>query len=159
MTALTESEILDCFKTNLRLAVDHCEQLVILPARGPTYTKLREELKLMEGCCRQMAAWRGDARWLPIGIAMEMVHQKSQHWLRYHHPRKLFLKLAENLRGLLHLAEVTETKATGVLGRPILPVVQAGPLRQGRPVQVRSLKEPLVKRRSGLLVPAHYSSV
>ena len=154
MPGLTEAEILDQLRRNVRQAAEHCEDLAVLPQFGPTYRAMREELSLIEGCCRQMAAWRGDARWLPLGLWAEECHKRSQHWLRYHFPRKLFLKLGENLRALQRGMELVEQKATGKLG-PIVPKPMPGPLRQGRPVQVKGIKEPLVKRRSGLIVPAH----
>lgn len=154
MPGLTEQEIMDQLRRNIRQAAEHCEDLAVVPMRGPVYSAMREELSLIEGCCRQMAAWRGDARWLPLGIAMEQVHQRSKDWLRFHHPRKMFLMLAEKLRGLQRMIEDVETRRTGKLG-PIVPIALPGPLRQGRPVQVLA-PEPLVKRQSGLLVPVEY---
>lgn len=144
MSDLTEQEILDCLKTNLRLSAQHCEILAAIPAQGETYEKLREELKLVEGACRQIAHWREDSRWLRLGMQMEVAHQKVWNWVRYKHSRKLFLMFADNLRAALKLADTLETKATGKLGA-ILPEVL--PLhRENRPVQV--------VRPSGLIVPA-----
>jgi hypothetical protein len=150
---LPESEILDCLRENLRGAADDCELLVKLPAQGPTFTRMRARLKLVEGACRQMAHWRSDTRWLPVGIMMEAVHQKSRDWIVKHAPRPLFRKLGENLRMLQMAAEGLETHATGRMGT-ILPDVQAGPLRQGRPVQV--LVPQVRKTPAGLILPPGY---
>lgn len=136
-SGLTEAEILDRLRSTLRQAIEHCEMLANLPARGPTYNAFRHELLDIEGCCRQMCYWRGDTRWLPIGLMMEEAHKRAGHWLRKHFPRPLFLKLAENLKALLIQCENTATKATGVIG-PILPEVQPAPLKQGRTVQVKT---------------------
>lgn len=135
MSDLTETEIVDCLKTNFRLAAEHCEDLASFPLAGPTYTKLRAELKLIEGAARQLAGWREDARWLKIGLDMGEAHKRAGNWLRGHHPRKLFLMLAANLRMGLAVAERLRTARTGIIG-PILPTVLEGPHRDTRPVQV-----------------------
>ena len=99
----------------------------MLPARGPTYKKLRENLKLIEGCCRSLSACREDTRWLPVGMMMAEAHRRAGDWLRqyprteqlnYAHP--LFNRLAENLRAGLKAAEDLRDKATGRVGM-ILP--------------------------------------
>lgn len=120
MADLTEHEIKDRLKVSLGAAIKHAELLAILPLRGPTFEALRAELKLVEGCCRQMAAWRGDTRWLPLGMMMEEAHQRAVRWLRYHYPRPYFTKLAENLRALQRLLASVQDKATGRMG-DILP--------------------------------------
>jgi len=155
MSALTEHEILSCLKDNLGKAIQHCEDLAVLSRRGPTYDALRKELKLIEGCCRQIAFWRGgDARWLPIGMMMEEAHKRAGDWCRdrsliatldANPANPLFKKLADNLRKLERLTRDLENKRTGRKG-PILPQPLEAPLRQGRPVQV--------VRPSGLIVPA-----
>lgn len=137
MSALTEIEIIECLRDSLSSAIEHCDALAVLAQRGPTYDALRKELQLIEGACRQMGYWRGDTRWMALGLQMEEAHKRAGDWLRRHHPRPLFVKLAENLRGLLKLSHDLHTKATGVRG-PILPAVLEGPIRQGRPVQVRT---------------------
>ena len=147
MTQLTEREIIDCLRTNLRGAADDCEALVRLPAQGPTFMRLRDRLKLVEGACRQMTYWREDTRWLPVGMMMEAVHQKSRQWIVGHQPRKLFGMLAERLRMLHAAAEMLETRATGRSGA-ILPPVVPGPHRDNRPVQV--------KTPGGIMLPPGY---
>ena len=146
MAQLTEVEIFDCLKTNLRLAAQSCDELAVSPRKGPSYKKLRDELRLVEGACRQAAFWRGgDARWLRIGLMMAEAHKRAGDWLRgvkqpdgsrmkvapgQMHP--LFLKLAANLRAAYVKAEELRTKKTNRIG-PILPVAGPPPHRDTRP--------------------------
>ena len=146
MGALQEQEIFDCLKTNLRLAAQSCDTLAVSPRKGPAYAKLRNELRLVEGACRQAAFWRGgDARWLKIGLFMAEAHKRAGGWLRGEkqpdgtrakmaaaemHP--LFVKLAQNLRAAYVKAEEFRTKKTNKIG-PILPVVLPPPHRDTRP--------------------------
>ena len=140
---VSEGEILDCLRTHLRGAISDCLDLAVLPQRGPVYRRMRESLKLAEGCCRQLAYYRdNDARWLPIGLLLEEAHQRSLRWLRTiprttesnaAHP--LFLLLADNLRKLLVVCAGLESRATGRVGM-ILPKPRPGPHRESRPVQV-----------------------
>jgi hypothetical protein len=134
MSDLTEAEIFDCLVDNFKKAAVHAEDLAKLPKKGPTYARLREELKLVEGAARQAAYWRQDARWLQIGLYMEEAHQRAGNWLRgirnkstgmweklpegQTHP--YFMKLAENLRAGLKLAEGYRDNRTGRVGM-ILP--------------------------------------
>lgn len=148
MGALTEREIFDCMETNLGFAVQHCEDLARLPLKGPTYVKLRENLKLIEGCCRQASAWREDTRWLGVGMTMAEAHKRAGDWLRGDrtpegariklapgemHP--LFMKLADNLRGLKRVCEQLRHQRVGKLGM-ILPDMSHGPHRDTRPSRV-----------------------
>jgi hypothetical protein len=146
MARLTEIEIFDCLKTNLRLAAQSCDKLAVSPRKGPTYVKLRDELRLVEGACRQAAFWRGgDARWLKIGLFMAEAHKRAGGWLRGEkqpegpnlklsaselHP--LFVKLAGNLRAAYVKAEEFRTKKTNRIG-PILPIPGTPPHRDTRP--------------------------
>jgi len=157
MGNLTEPEIFSCLSENFRLAAEDCDKLAKLPRKGPTYARLRDKLELLEGACRQAAMWRGDARWLQIGLMMAECHRRAGEWLRgikvpngprvklapgHIHP--LFTKLAENLRAAQVRAEEFRTKATGTVG-PILPAVQAAPHRDTKPVGWT--------RPSGLIIP------
>ncbi|HQT65360.1 MAG TPA: hypothetical protein PLO16_12690 [Acidocella sp.] len=151
MGALTEREIFDCLVTNFRLAAEHCEDLAKLPARGPTYNALRHELLLIEGACRQASVWREDTRWLSIGLMMHEAHERAGHWLRRHYPRPLFLKLADNLRAALKLAEQYQHTATHRLGM-ILPETPKAIRTEGRAVQV-SLPHGMRQTASGLIIP------
>jgi hypothetical protein len=151
MGALTEREILDCLKTNTRLAIENCENLAVLPRRGPTYNAFRHQLKLIEGSCRQIAFWREDARWLQVGLAIEEAHKRAGHWLRRHYPRPLFVKLADNLRLLQTMSLGLETKATGKLGM-ILPKVADAPGRQRAVQAMLPAQQPRVSP-GGILLP------
>lgn len=139
---VTEREILVRLVENFRLAAESCEDLAVLPARGPTYAKLIEQLKLAEGCCRQVAYYREDSRWFSMGLYMEEAHKRAGGWLRMHprtvesnvaHP--LFKLLAENLRAALKRAEELRDKATGVRGM-ILPEPQKVIRTEGRASQI-----------------------
>lgn len=144
---VTEREILSLLKATFRRAAEHCDKLAVLPARGPTYRRLCEDLQIAENCSRQVGWYRQDTRWFQIGLYMEEAHKRAGGWLRdksmprtvnsnLAHP--LFMKLAENLRAGAASAERLETAATGRVGM-ILPEVRRGPDRtQGRPVQVRT---------------------
>lgn len=147
MGALTEIEIFACLRENLVLAIEHCDDLASLPLKGTTYDKLRHELRLIEGCCRQASAWREDTRWLPIGKLMAEAHQKAGGWLRgYKDPltgqrikfapgvqNPLFRMLADNLRGLLKAVDGLKSRPTGRVGM-ILPEELPGPHRDTVPV-------------------------
>ena len=156
---VTEREILSLLKGTFRRAAELCDDLAVLPARGPSFVKLRESLAVAENCCRQVAWYRQDARWLRIGLMMEEAHKRAGGWLRDRsmprtatanlaHP--LFVRLAENLRhGVTRVAEL-ETMATGRVGM-LLPKPLPGPIRtEGRMVQV--------KKPSGLILPPGYGA-
>jgi hypothetical protein len=132
---LTEVEIFDCLFSNLRGAIDDTEQLSRLPLPGPTYARLRERLKLVEGAARQAAHWREDTRWLPLGIQMETCHQLASKWLREHYPPRIFLGLKAHLQVALQFSDRLKDDATGRIGT-ILPEQLPEPHRETRPVQV-----------------------
>lgn len=159
MGALTEPEIFDCLSTNFKLAAQLADDLARLPAKGPTYHRFRQTLKLIEGAARQASAWREDARFLSIAFHCSHVHKVAGDWLRgvkmpdgsrrkippgELHP--LFAKLAEVLRAGHRKAEETRTRATGRIGM-ILPRPLPGPHRDTRPVG-------WTPSPAGLLVPA-----
>lgn len=137
MSNLTEKEILDRMKGCVRSAIDECLVIAAQPVSGPYFDSLRKNLKLAESCCRQAAYWREDARWLPLGLAMESAHQRARFWL--HRPsvqsKKLFTKLAEVLRQLERAIVILETQKTGRRGM-ILPAEAKAPHRDTRPVAV-----------------------
>jgi hypothetical protein len=142
MGHLTEREIFDCLVDNLKSAAQSCEYLARSPKKGPTYHKLRKELKLIEGAARQAGHWRRDARWLQIGLYMEECHKRAGDWIRgiqqpdgsrrpisFGQMHPLFVKLAEVLRASHKGALDLRDKATGKVGA-ILPK----PQRVDRPV-------------------------
>ena len=131
-----EYETLEELRTRLGSAVSYAAALSILPAKGPTYVKLRADLKQIESLARMIAYNRADARWLQIGMQMNQVHRLTGHLIRKHFPHAYFREIETWLRQLLSCADSLETKATGRVGM-ILPKPQAGPTRtQDRPVQV-----------------------
>ena len=163
MGNLTEVEIFDCLKSNFRLAAQCCDDLARLPKKGPTYRRLRDHLKLIEGSCKQAAAWRQDARWLRIAFMMGEAHKRAGAWLRgtkmpdgtrvktadgHLHP--LFLGLAENLRKGYAVAESFRTGKVNKVGM-ILPKPLPGPHRDTRPIHVSG--DSYQVRKSGLIVP------
>lgn len=164
MGQLTEAEIFDCLKSNARMAAEDCDRLAVLPRTGPSYKSLCDKLKLVEGACRQAAYWREDTRWLRFGRLMEEVHKAAGNWLRGAkdsqgrlikladvHRHQCFTMLAANLRAIIGKVDECQTKATGRLG-VILPVVQAAPHRDTRPVHITV--PDTIRRPSGLILPA-----
>lgn len=160
MGDLSETEIFDCLASNFRLAAEHCEDLARLPAKGPTYVKFRNELRLIEGAARQAAMWRQDARFLSIGIACAKAHELAGEWLRGVRTRSgarrplargeihpSFMTLSVFLRKCQAKAEDVKTKRTGRPGT-ILPKVQPGPHRDTRPAGWNTTP-------SGILIPEH----
>jgi hypothetical protein len=119
---LTEVEIFDRLITSLGEAADHCKALATQENRikGQRYVKLREQLHLVEGACRQAAAWRGDTRWLPIGRFAIDTHKKCGDWLRFRSRGPMFLKCAEVLLLARKAAQELKDRATGKTGL-ILP--------------------------------------
>ena len=161
MGALTEIEIFDCMATNLRLAAEHCDELAVKPLKGPIYEKLRDELALIEGCCKQASAWREDTRWLNIGLLMADCHKKAGGWLRGYkiygtrvklepgHLNLCFVKLAENLRALLTACDAIKNKKAPKLGM-IVPEPVRPFMRDDRPIRVML---PPSMSKGGILIP------
>lgn len=143
MTDTTEAEIRDRFYADIRGAIDDCELLAKLPAQGLTFIRMRARLKAVENCCRQMAAWRGDTRWLPMCMLVEAAHQRSRKWIEDHDPRYLYFLLADALRKLEASAYALDTRATGRMGM-ILPEPLPGPHRETKPVQVLEPKSSII---------------
>ncbi len=119
MSGLTEREILAQLKESLRIAAESAYKLSI-GQRGPEYLALRRNLKLAEGCCRQMSAWRADSRWLPFGLKLAQAQQMCGRWLREKQPAWRFKGLAEILACAVANADTLQNKKTGRIGS-ILP--------------------------------------
>lgn len=147
MGNLSENEVVDCLRDNFRQGVTLCEALARLPAKGPSYRKLRTCLSLIEGSARQLGYMRQDARWLQIGLFAEHCHQRAGRWLRgiqsedgskrplaqgELHP--MFLRLADIMRTGHVSAERLRSARTDRVGLilPKAPVIH----RDTRPVQV-----------------------
>lgn len=132
---LSETDIFDRLRTSLRAAIQHTKDLAFLPAQGPTYLKLIEELKLIEGAARQAQFWRQDMRWGVVANEMEAFHQKIGQAIRSHQARRIFLRMAEMMQFFLDRANELQNAKTGRMGA-ILPKVQPGPHRETRPVHI-----------------------
>lgn len=158
MGALTEIEIFDRMEQSLKEAAELADRLAVENLRGPLYHALREHLSLIEGCARQAAAWRADARWLKIGMIAHECHERAGGWLRGYkdkdgkriaysvtHKNKMFVMLAINLRGIAGVAEAFKTGATRRVG-PIIPEIPNLGRRENAPVG-------WVPTKSGLVVP------
>lgn len=155
--ALTEIEIFSRLAETLRESEQACRDLAILPQKGPAYDRLRKNLRLVEGCCRQASAWREDTRWLPMGLQMAKAHKMAGDWLRgIQQPdgtrRKLapgeihpcFQRLAEILAAAHKVCDSLRHAKTGRRGIILPETPNIG--RQTNSVLVRP---------GGLLVPAN----
>jgi hypothetical protein len=165
MGALTEIEIFSKMTECLRLAAGYCDQLAIDPFKGFVYEKLREELALIEGCCKQASAWREDTRWLYIGLTMAKIHQQAGDWLRgpkingvrlklnEREKNMNFVALGEYMRQLYKIADELKNKAPPKLGmivpEPVKPFMRDVSEKK---YQVK-LPASLAKTKGGLLVP------
>lgn len=153
MSHLTEQEIIACLTENLRLGAENGDKLAA-GERGPIYLTFRENLRLVEGCCRQMASWRGDTRWLPFGMKVAEAQKRCGDWLRAKEPAWRFSGLAEILRFALGEAKKLETMKTGTIG-PILPEMMVAPTRtQGRPIAVPAAYKK-IKPHKATLIDVH----
>lgn len=115
MAGLSEREILSKLKESLRLAAEAAYWLS-QGERGPHFVVLRDELKSAEGCCRQMAGWREDTRWLPFGIHLAEAQKRCSRWLREKAPAWKFKGLAEVLAQAVVQAQDLEQRKTGKRG-------------------------------------------
>jgi hypothetical protein len=131
----TEPEIFSLMRDRLRSCISDCRLLAMLPLQGPTFIRLRANLKEIEELCRQAGYYRDDARWFRIGLVWEQVHQQSRFWIRHHHPRKNFLWLSERCEALDKAVDDLQARATGRLGM-ILPKPAREIRTQDRPTQV-----------------------
>jgi hypothetical protein len=135
---LTEREILDCLKMNLRLGAENADKLS-RGERGPVYQEFRENLRLVDGCCRQMSGWREDTRWSPFGVKIRELQQRVGRWLVEKEPGWKFKSAGEILRFAFAQALDLETKKTGKVGA-ILPKLPTPETRtQGRPSSMSGL--------------------
>lgn len=124
---LTETDILDRHKQALGEAHRAAQNLgrnadpSYLAPRGKHYGDLKRALTALEGSCRQMAAWRSDARWLKLGViyakAMRGAQAKfvGQRWSWFNELMALFV-LGHN-----RLDELQTMKTGRLSSSPILP--------------------------------------
>lgn len=164
MSDLTELEVLDRLRESLREAVDACKDLAIRKQRQEApYARLREHLRLIEGCCRQLGAFRGDTRWLPIGMMMGESHKSAGKWLRGYKKNgvhivvavgqmnEMFTRLGGNLMAIGVAVDRLAHERTDTTG-PILPAAPAEERRIGRPSFETQKKKPT------LILPARLAA-
>lgn len=159
--SLTESEVIDRMKTSLGEAIQASSDLAVRSEGGRPYARLRDNLALIEGCCRQMAMFRGDGSWLPFGVYMAECHKRAGGWLRGYtkngmhivyapgHLNEAFVSLAAQLTAIRQAVDVKQTAKTGTLG-PVLPATPSEERRVGRPAFSNKAK------RSALILPRRY---
>jgi len=164
--SLTEADVISRLKSSMREAIQASNDLAVKSRLGAPYQRLRDHLALIEGCCRQLAAFRDDATWLPFGIFAAECHKRAGSWLRGktiggdagqvhifktdHEKNQLFVKLAEMLTHILEAVDIKTNAATHTVGA-ILPKPPAEERRTGRPAFDHS-----VKRKPTLIIPAKY---
>ena len=165
MAHLTENEVADRMRSSLKEAIQACKDLAVKSRAGAPYDRLRDNLALIEGSCRQMAAFRGDATWLPFGMYMAECHKRAGGWLRGYvdngihvtwspgHINKVFVTLAAQLVAVLDALDVKVDAKTGVNG-PVLPERPAAERRVGAPVSMSGIIQPAPK--PALIIPANY---
>ncbi len=162
MSDLSEVEVIDRMISSLREAMDASRALAIESRKGANYNRLREHLGLIEGCCKQLAVFRDDARYLNIGLVIEECHKRAGSWLRGYkvdgvrimtapgEMNQMFVRLYVNLEGILKGVDDMLRAKTGTRG-PIIPdIVETR--REGRPAF--SLPKAKV---SGLILPPKYA--
>lgn len=142
--ALREQEIFDRLMSSFKAAAECCDVLATSPRKGPTYRRLREELRLIEGAARQAGYFRDDARYMKLGYEAHMCHEKAGDWLRSRAPSVYFRALANVLRKMHTDTERLKNARTGRRG-VILPKPQALH-RDTRPVG-------WTKTQAGILLP------
>src|SRR5262249_27521279 len=116
------------YAQSLKEARQHCVELgrqadpQLIAPRGWRYAELRQKVTQLEGCSRQMAHFRADARWVRLGVQFAKMLQLiqrlfiGQKWLEFRRLGEVFG---------LHMRNCEEL-ATGKTGRlasqgPILP--------------------------------------
>lgn len=135
MAHLTEQEILSRLKESLKEGAADADRLAA-GERGDIYPRFRENLRLIDGCCRQMAGWREDTRWSPFGVKIRELQMRVGRWLVEKEPAWRFKSVGEILRHALAQAMDLETKKTRKRGI-ILPVPLPAPTRtEGRQILV-----------------------
>jgi hypothetical protein len=124
---LTDSELIDRHSQALREAHGACQKLArnadptYIKPRGELYATLRTALQHLEGTCRQLGAFRGDARWLKLGIVYAKTMRGAQSkfvrqdWLWFQRLMPLF----EN--GMRSMQDLKDMRTGRLSDSPILP--------------------------------------
>lgn len=162
--SLQEAEVVDRLRSSIKEAIQASKDLSVRSRMGSPYDRLRDNLVMIEGCCRQMALlYREDASWLPFGMYMAECHKRAGGWLRGYikngvHIRvadgqinEMFTTLAVQLEAILAAVEIKFTAKTGRVGS-ILPPRPAEERRMGRPAFAP-------RKKSSLIIPARYRAV
>ena len=164
MARLTEPEIFAQLVESLRIAAECADALAINDVKGRDYFVLRENLKLVEGCCVQAMYWREDTRWSQLGMMAAECHKRAGNWLRPQRiigstsktilaPKdrnEMFVKLALNLREFMKGVMSLKDTRTGRVGM-ILPIAQPIGRQIGAPVHITMPER--IRRQGGLVVP------
>lgn len=123
--SLSEQEVITKFQQSLCEGRDACLWLARnadpewLAPRGRHYRLLKTALSELEGCARQLSAFRDDTRWLPLGILygakaarLAQTYFVQLKWVKFKDLAQVFDV------GLARMEELQ--KKTGRIG-PILP--------------------------------------
>ena len=145
---LTETEIFDCLRENLRKAEDRCKLLATLPKSGRNFSELRDCLTLAQGAARQAGHWRGDVRWVKVAVFIAQAHQMARGWL--HRPtssaKKLFHHLGAALHQMAYDLDRLQTMATGTNGLIVNAEHAANPLTRIQHMAPRNMPAGLLSK-------------
>ena len=87
--------------------------------RGWQYAALRDHIGKLEGCCRQMAAFREDARWIRLGVQCAKMRRSAQrHFIAQRW--KAFTEMMPFFEAGVRSGAALAEQRTSVRG-PILP--------------------------------------
>lgn len=120
----TEAEVLSMLQSSLRQAREACDALKMNAVErrhgNAQYARLSRAFKHAEGACRQMAHWRGDARWLRLGVTYGRMLEPCRR-LYLKGKWKAFHEIARTIES--HIREVDDlaTRKTERAGTLILP--------------------------------------
>lgn len=140
---LTEADILDRYRQSLGEAAQASKNLARnadperAPPRGRDYAILKRSLTTLEGCCRQMGTWRGDARWIRLGALYAKILLQTQpkfvlqRWAwfgalpaHFEHGLAALKDLKDRRTGLLSSTPILPNRASEWLA---MPEVGGGP--------------------------------
>lgn len=116
---LAEHEVISRMRDGFRSAGEKCEAISRLGPLGGSWMEISRELDAIEGCARQLAHYRGDARWLrlvPLYVKAKEAGRTLYMLNRWSDFRRYAMIFAQGLARMDDLA----TRPTGQLG-PILP--------------------------------------
>ena len=147
---LTESDLIQRHAQSLREAHGACQKLGLnadptyIAPRGHLYAELKRALEHLEGSCRQLAAFRSDARWIKLGIVYAKTTRAAQkamvgqRWLWFRDLMPLF----EN--GMRRMDELRNMRTGRLSSDAILPANPSSWLNL--PDHKPALRPPVPKR-------------